>query len=118
VDAADARRAAAARQGSALTVDAWPSHVSWPSPAGASRPLAVAPNGEIWVVNRGSASISVINPGALAVTRTVALPRASAPYGLAFAPGGAAAYVSLRGGNPPEVPRLLNELDALVKLTN
>ena len=59
------------------------------------RTVAVAPNGEVWVVNRGSASISVINPGTLAIARTVALPRASAPYGLAFAPGGAAAYVSL-----------------------
>jgi len=59
------------------------------------RAVAVAPNGEVWVVNRGSASISIINPSTLAIARTVALPRASAPYGLAFAPGGAAAYVSL-----------------------
>ena len=60
------------------------------------RTVAVAPNGEVWAVNRGSATISVINPTTLAVTRTIALPRASAPYGLAFAPDRSAAYVSLQ----------------------
>lgn len=61
----------------------------------APRTVAVAPSGQLWVVNRGSASISVIDPATLTVTRTIGLPRASAPYGLVFAPGGSAAYVAL-----------------------
>jgi YVTN family beta-propeller protein len=61
----------------------------------APRTIARAPNGEIWVVNRDSASISVINASTLAVARTTALPRASQPYAVLFAPNGGAAYVTL-----------------------
>ncbi len=62
----------------------------------APRSVARAPNGEIWVVNRDSASISVINPATLAVARTIALPRASQPQALVFAPNGSAAWVTLQ----------------------
>src|SRR4029453_1724093 len=55
----------------------------------APRSIAVAPNGLIWVTNRQSATISVIDPSSFAVSRTIALPRASQPYGIAFVPGGA-----------------------------
>jgi YVTN family beta-propeller protein len=61
----------------------------------APRAIAVAPNGRIWVTNRQSATISVINQDTLAVANTISLPRASQPYGLAFAPGGAHAFVAL-----------------------
>lgn len=61
----------------------------------APRSVAVAPDGRVWVTNKGSASISIVNPGTLAVVQTVALPRASMPFGLAFAPNGSAAYVAL-----------------------
>lgn len=61
----------------------------------APRTIARAPSGEVWVVNRDSASISVINPTTLAVARTTALPRASQPHGVLFAPNGGAAYVTL-----------------------
>jgi YVTN family beta-propeller protein len=61
----------------------------------APRSLARAPNGQVWVVNRDSASISVIDPGSLAVVRTLALPRASQPQALVFAPDGSAAWVTL-----------------------
>ncbi len=61
----------------------------------APRAIAVAPNGFIWVTNRQSATISVINPDSLAVANTIGLPRASQPYGLAFAPDGAHAFVAL-----------------------
>ena len=61
------------------------------------RSVAVAPDGRLWVVNKGDASISVINAGTLAVAQTIALPRASEPFGLAFAPNGSAAYVALEG---------------------
>ncbi len=62
-----------------------------------SRPRSVAraPDGRIWVTNKGSSNISIISPSTLAVVQTVNLPRASQPYGLAFAPDASAAYVAL-----------------------
>ena len=59
------------------------------------RSVAVAPDGRVWVVNKGAASISIVAPDALAVVQTLALPRASQPHGLAFAPGGTTAFVAL-----------------------
>jgi YVTN family beta-propeller protein len=59
------------------------------------RALGIAPNGEIWVTNKLGASISVINPSTFAIKRTIALPRASQPFGIAFAPTGGFAYVTL-----------------------
>lgn len=61
----------------------------------APRTLAIAADGRVWVVNRQSASISVIDPGSLRVTRTIALPRASQPYGIVFSPDDGRAYVAL-----------------------
>lgn len=64
--------------------------------AGASpRSVAVAPDGRVWVSNKKSATLTIVSPSTLAVAATVTLPRASQPHGLAFAPGGAAAYVVL-----------------------
>ncbi|WP_255343896.1 PKD domain-containing protein [Methylibium sp. T29-B] len=59
------------------------------------RTLAVAPDGRVWVTNKSGSSISVISASSLSVVQTIALPRASMPYGLAFAPNGSAAYVAL-----------------------
>uniref|UniRef100_UPI0017B24B5A DUF4082 domain-containing protein n=1 Tax=Methylibium sp. TaxID=2067992 RepID=UPI0017B24B5A len=61
----------------------------------APRSVAVAPDGRIWVANKGASSISIISPSSLAVVQTVSVPRSSMPYGIAFAPNGTAAYVSL-----------------------
>jgi YVTN family beta-propeller protein len=61
----------------------------------APRSLAIAPGGAVWVTNKGSATISVIDPVTLAVSRTIPLPRASQPFGIAFAPTGTHAYVAL-----------------------
>ena len=61
----------------------------------APRTLAIAPNGEVWVTNKQSATVSVINPSTLAVTRTLSLPFASQPFGIAMAPTGGFAYVAL-----------------------
>ncbi len=61
----------------------------------APRAIAVAPNGLIWVSNRQSATVSVIDPNTFAISNTLALPRASQPYGLAFVPGGTHAFVAL-----------------------
>ena len=61
----------------------------------APRAVAVSPSGEVWVTNRQSASISVINPATLSVSRTIGLPAASQPFGIAFVPDGSAAFVAL-----------------------
>ena len=60
------------------------------------RTLAQAPDGTIWVVNEGSHDISVLDSSDGAVVDTIELPSASMPYGLAFAPDGSAAYVTLQ----------------------
>ncbi len=59
------------------------------------RALAISPGGQIWVTNKRSATISRIDPNALAVTSNITLPRASQPHGIAFAPTGEAAFVTL-----------------------
>lgn len=61
----------------------------------APRSVARGSDGRIWVVNRDSASISIINPSTLAVAATVALPRASQPWGAVVAADGRAAWVAL-----------------------
>ncbi len=59
------------------------------------RSVAIGPDGRVWVTNKASATISIIDSVSIAVVGTVALPRASQPHGLAFAPNGSAAYVAL-----------------------
>ncbi|MEO6599404.1 MAG: PKD domain-containing protein, partial [Polyangiaceae bacterium] len=61
----------------------------------APRTVAVAPDGRVWVVNRDSATLSIINASTFAVAKTVSLPQASAPYGLVFAPNGSAGFLAL-----------------------
>jgi YVTN family beta-propeller protein len=60
--------------------------------------LAKAPlANEVFVTNKGSATISVISTQTLAVVRTITLPAASLPHGLSFAPGSETFYVALEG---------------------
>ncbi len=59
--------------------------------------VAIAPDGRAWVVNKKSATISLLNPDTFAVAATVSLARASQPHGLAFAPNGGAAFLALEG---------------------
>ena len=61
------------------------------------RTLAMAPDGRVWVTNQGSSTISIVNASTGAVAQTVTLARASRPYGVAFAPNGSAAFVTLEG---------------------
>jgi YVTN family beta-propeller protein len=64
----------------------------------APRTLALTPSGgAMWVVNKRAATISVISTSTLAVTQTLALPRASSPYGVAMARNANAALVALEG---------------------
>ncbi|WP_020186531.1 putative Ig domain-containing protein [Methylopila sp. 73B] len=67
-------------------------------PVGVSpQSLAIAPNGGVWVVNRDSSTVSVVDPASLTVVRTIALPAASRPFGIAFVNGNGAAVVTLEG---------------------
>ncbi len=59
------------------------------------RSLAFAPNGELWVSNKGSSSISIIDPKSKRVIDTIQLPLASQPYGLVFSKRNNVAYVAL-----------------------
>jgi len=61
----------------------------------APRALAVRPNGEVWVTNKTSASITVVDSASLAVSRTISLPFASQPFGIVADPTGNAMYVAL-----------------------
>jgi YVTN family beta-propeller protein len=63
----------------------------------APRTLARAADGRIWVVNKQGASISIVSPATLTVAATVALPRASMPYGIVFSPADGRAFVTLEG---------------------
>jgi YVTN family beta-propeller protein len=63
----------------------------------APRSLAIAPDGSVWVTNKQGASISVISAATLAVTRTIALPRGSQPFGVAMARASSSALVALEG---------------------
>ncbi len=59
------------------------------------RTIAVAPSGRLWVTNKFSSTISLIDPASLAVVQTLTLPFASQPFGIAFAPTGGVAFVAL-----------------------
>jgi DNA-binding beta-propeller fold protein YncE len=61
------------------------------------RTLGRAPDGTIWVVNQGSATVSVLAGDTGNLVQTITLPAASRPYGIAFAPNGSAAYVTTQG---------------------
>jgi len=64
----------------------------------APRTLALTPSGTaMWVVNKRAATISVISTSTLAIAQTIALPRASMPYGVAMARDANAALVALEG---------------------
>lgn len=61
----------------------------------APRSVAVAPDGRVWVTNKSSATISIIDPSGLTVVQTLALPYGSQPYGLVFSPVANEAFVVL-----------------------
>ena len=68
-------------------------------PVGAApRTIARAANGQMWVTNKRDATLSVIDPVSLTVSRTIALPRASQPFGVVMNPSGTQAFVVLEAG--------------------
>jgi YVTN family beta-propeller protein len=56
--------------------------------------LALAPDGQVWVVNTESATVTVLQTNYL-VADTLQLPRGSRPFGVVFDPAGEHAYVAL-----------------------
>ena len=64
----------------------------------APRSIALAPNGLLWVANKQSATLSVIDPATRAVTRTIALPRGTQPFGIVMSPTANLAFVALEAG--------------------
>ncbi|HWN06591.1 MAG TPA: PA14 domain-containing protein [Steroidobacteraceae bacterium] len=77
----------------------------------APRSVAIAPNGRVWVTNKLSASITVLDAATREVLRTIALPAGSQPYGIAAAPTGSAMYVAL------EATGRLLKIDAVTEAT-
>lgn len=61
----------------------------------APRSIARAANGVMWVSNRDAATLSLIDPVTRSVTRTLTLPRASQPEGIAMSPSAPQAFVAL-----------------------
>jgi len=59
------------------------------------RTLAKAPSGAIWVANERSNNVTIHRASDGAQIDQIDLPRGSAPYGLAFAPNGSAAFLTL-----------------------
>lgn len=58
--------------------------------------IAQAPDGTLWVLCRESHEITIVDPATPAVVDAIPLPYASQPVGLAMAPDGLSAYVTLQ----------------------
>lgn len=61
------------------------------------RTLAIDNAGQVWVTNRHSGSISIIDPATMTVTTLIALGIATQPYGVVAAPDGSGIWVSTLG---------------------
>jgi DNA-binding beta-propeller fold protein YncE/cytochrome c peroxidase len=84
--------------GSVSAVDAGLESLLFEIPTGVSpQSLALDRDGNVWVVNRGSATLSVLSGSDGRALATISLPYGSRPHGIAFNPAGTAAYVSLEG---------------------
>ena len=59
------------------------------------RALVFAPDGKLWVTNKSSHSISIIDTNQKKVIKTIKLPYASQPYGIVFSKKSKMAYVVL-----------------------
>ena len=61
------------------------------------RSIAKAPDGTIWVTVEGEDRVAVLDAAKGSEVASIPLPRGSRPFGLAFSPDGARAFVSLFG---------------------
>jgi YVTN family beta-propeller protein len=59
------------------------------------RSIAVDAKGLLWVTNKEGASISIVDPATRTVLRSIALPRASQPFGIVVSPVAPQAFVVL-----------------------
>ncbi|MGB8170773.1 MAG: putative Ig domain-containing protein [Chthoniobacteraceae bacterium] len=59
------------------------------------RCVALAPDGRVWVTSADAASVSILNATNFTVAQTVPVGRGARPFGLAFEPGGASAWIVL-----------------------
>ena len=84
--------------GSVSAFDAAPLARRFEVPVGKRpRSIAKANDGTVWVAVEGDSRIAVLDAGTGLPVDGVALPRGSRPFGLAFSPDGARAYVALMG---------------------
>ncbi len=89
----------------ASAIDASTLSKLWERPVGDHpRTLALAPNGEVWVVCQDDATIRVLRARDGFLLDTLVLPRGSRPHAVAFRADGLAAYVTLESGTPTRVP--------------
>ena len=63
----------------------------------APRTLSIAPGSKVWVANKGSANLSVIDANKLKVIKTIKLARGSQPFGVVVS-ASKKAYVTLEAG--------------------
>jgi DNA-binding beta-propeller fold protein YncE len=87
----------------------------WETPTGSHpQTLALDPDGNIWVANKGSATLTVLTPAGTSAG-VIALAYGSAPHGLVFSPDGQEAYAALEGAGKlikvdPAARRVTTEL--------
>jgi DNA-binding beta-propeller fold protein YncE/cytochrome c peroxidase len=83
--------------GSVVYID-WPSQSRSPEIPVGRKPRGIAQDaqGNIWVCNQESASLSILDPGTGRLIETLALPRASRPFGIAMDMKRNWAYVTLQ----------------------
>ncbi len=60
------------------------------------RSLALGPDGRVWVANKGSSNLSILDPVTLTLAERVSLPRAAMPFGVLVAADGSV-FVALEG---------------------
>ncbi|MEM7128963.1 MAG: putative Ig domain-containing protein [Chloroflexota bacterium] len=61
------------------------------------RSVAIAPDGDLWVANELSDTVTIHSSANGAILSTITLDYGSGPFGIVFSPDGASAYLSLYG---------------------
>lgn len=83
-------------QNSVTRIDAWTLQAALKAMVGRNPvSLAEAPDRVIWVADKGSASVTLLDPSTGAILKTLGLPYACQPHGLVFSQDGKYAYIAL-----------------------